>query len=59
MAFAKPCRYNCGKKIEWRQANDEQKGKYFEAGTNIYHSFNRCKQLLQEQGQEVIFDSGG
>lgn len=56
MTFAKPCKYNCGKKLEWRQENNEQKGKYYEEGTNIWHSYPRCKVLLEDQGKEVTFD---
>lgn len=55
----KLCRYGCGKQLEWRQANNETNGKFYEVGTSTWHSYPRCKSLLKQQGQEVIFDSYG
>lgn len=58
MTITKPCRYGCGAQLEWRQTNEETKGKFYETGTNIWHSFPRCKELLTKQGKEATFDIG-
>lgn len=58
MTYVKPCRYGCGKKLEWRQENDETKGRFYETNSDIFHSYKRCKELLEEQGKVVTFDIG-
>lgn len=49
----KACKYGCGTEIEW----DNESGKFVEVGTKTWHSYPRCKKILERQGREVPFDS--
>jgi len=48
----KLCRYGCGTELEWSDA----RRKFVEKGTNTWHSYPRCKNLLLKQGRQVPFD---
>ena len=48
MTESKPCKYGCGKNIEWK---GKQGGKgstgFFEVDTDIEHTYQRCRELKQ------------
>lgn len=49
--LTKPCRYGCGKELEW----DNDARQWIEVGTKTHHSYPRCRKILQEKGQDVLF----